>query len=262
MIEIHEDLESLSRSAAEIFCAAARKSVTAKGRFSVLMAGGETPQDTYRLLAKDPLRSLVPWHAIHVFWGDERCVSPVDKRNNALMAWKVLFSQVPIPIGQVHPIQYVTTPEDAADDYESLLRTFFLGSLPVFDLVFLGLGADGHTASLLPDSAALDERQRWTAVTGRVEEPFKRVTLTPPVINSAELVVFLVAGGGKSDVLHTILGNGTAGKMLPAGRIKPATGTLRWLVDREAARLLEYDYDKLPVHIPRPRAENCSEGEC
>ncbi|RNC67950.1 MAG: 6-phosphogluconolactonase [Desulfuromonadales bacterium] len=238
MICVYADLDALSRAAAELFASQALKAVKERGRFVVLLAGGETPRHTYELLAEEPFRGLVPWEEVHVFWGDERCVSAGDPRSNARMARLALLDRVPIPPEQIHPVAGARPPRQAAEEYEALLRAFFATAPPRFDLIFLGLGDDGHTASLFPGSAALEERERWTAVTQRPGDAIHRVTLTAPLINQAALVAFLVAGGGKAAVLSELLETPPGPDLLPARLIRPVKGELLWFVDREAASLL------------------------
>lgn len=237
MIDVYPDTEALSRAAAALFVAQAQQAVAVRGRFSVLLAGGETPRRTYELLAGEPWRSRVTWSKVHVFWGDERCVADDSPYSNARMARAALLDRVPLPAGQIHPIVCHSTPEAAATAYAAALQTFFGTQPPRFDLVFLGLGDDGHTASLLPGSTALAEEHRWTAVTRRADEPFSRITLTPLLLNQAALVVFLVAGRSKAAILRTLYCEPPAAP-LPAQLIRPLTGEVRWLVDRAAAALL------------------------
>lgn len=237
MISIYPDRETLSRAAAGMFAEIAERAVADHGRCAVLLAGGETPRRTYELLANEPLRSRVPWGKLHLFWGDERCVSPDDPRSNARMACEALVDRVPVPRVQVHPINCDRDSRQAADEYEALLRRFFAGSKPQFDLVLLGLGSDGHTASLFPDTLVLAEQERWTAVARRASEEIDRVTLTLPIINQAKRVIFLVMGADKAAVLHEVLDE-KVDHHLPAEMIRAEQGELRWLVDSPAARLL------------------------
>ena len=249
MISVYPDLDALSRAAAELFAERAARAVAEHGRCAILLSGGETPRRTYELLAKEPLRDRVPWGKLHIFWGDERCVAPDDHRSNARMVQQALLDRVPVPVGQVHPILGDRDPREAADEYEDTLRRFFAGAAPRFDLVLLGLGDDGHTASLFPDSQALEERQRWTAVTRRAGEEIVRVTLTPPLINQADLVVFLVAGEDKAAVIHEVLENHPDPRSLPAKLIMPEQGELRWLVDLPAASLLRRTNGSSPIVV-------------
>jgi len=233
-------MEALSRAAAELFADEARRAVAERGRFAVLLAGGETPRRCYEILAEAPLRDLIPWDAVHVFWGDERCVPADDPRSNAAMVHRALLDHAPVPEAQVHPITCAGAPREGAAKYEKLLRVFFGDGPPRFDLVFLGLGENGHTASLFPGTAVLEERQRWVAEVYVAEEGLHRVTLTAPVINQAALVSFLAPGEGKAEVLREVLEGNADPRILPARLISPADGKFIWLVDRAAARLLRH----------------------
>ncbi len=238
MIQVYPDLESLSRAAAKLFARQSRQMVRAQGRFSVALSGGHTPERTYQFLAQQPLRDQVPWAQVHVFWGDERCVPPDDPQSNARMARQALLDQVPIPAAQIHPIPCTQTPRQAAEEYEALLRSFFAGGPPRFALVFLGLGENGHTASLVPGTPVVEERERWVAEVYVPEQAMWRVTLTAPLINQAAVVAFLVAGAAKAQVLQRVLEGPFDPHSLPAQLIQPTNGTPYWLVDREASKEL------------------------
>lgn len=238
MIRLFDDGESLSRGVAEIFADAAERAVASRGSFSVLVSGGETPRQTYALLAREPFKSRIPWERLHLFWGDERCVPPGDPRSNALMLGQTLLKHVPLPEGQVHPIICHGDAERAAGRYEEVLRHHFSAGRARFDLVMLGLGEDGHTASLFPDSGALDERHRWVVATRRPGEEIARVTLTAPALNHARMVLFLVAGAAKAPALQRTLEGPRSPAELPAQLIGPDDGTLLWCVDTTAAGML------------------------
>jgi 6-phosphogluconolactonase len=238
MIRIYHDAEALSLAAAELFAAEARQAVQARGRFTIALAGGSTPRRTYELLAQDPFRKLVPWQKNHIFWGDERCVPADDPRSNALMAHQTLLDHVPIPLEQVHPMACDRSPQQAAVAYEALLRDFFPDGSPRFDLVVLGLGVNGHTASLFPGTSVLEEQQRWVAEVYVAEEGLHRLTLTAAAINQAAMVVFLVSGHGKAPILRKVLKEAQDPHSIPARLIKPVDGGLLWLVDRDAASQL------------------------
>ena len=238
MIKIYPDTEALSLAAAELFAAEARQAVQARGRFTVALSGGSTPRRAYQLLAGEAFRELVPWQDTHIFWGDERCVPGDDPRSNALMARKELLDHVPVPPEQVHPLLCDPSPQEGAVAYEALLRAFFAGGLPRFDLLLLGLGVNGHTASLFPGAAVLDEQQRWVADVYVADEGLHRLTLTAAAINQAALVVFLVSGADKAPVLRNVLKEAQNPRSIPARLIKPVDGGLLWLVDRDAARQL------------------------
>jgi len=239
VIEIFKNKEALSQAAAEFFAVQARTAITARGCFSVLLSGGETPRCTYELLAQEPHRTRIPWQQVHFFWGDERCVLADDPRRNEFMAHRAFLDALPLRPEQLHPIECERSPLQAAESYEAQLRDFFVDSLPRFDFIFLGLGEDGHTASLLPNSEALKEQIRWTAVTRRPDEEFSRVTLIAPLLNQAAVVVFLVVGRNKAKVLHSVLEETGHRPLLPAQLVHPLRGGLYWFVDRDAACLLD-----------------------
>jgi 6-phosphogluconolactonase len=231
-VETLADPEALARRAADLLIAAANETAD---RFAVALSGGSTPRRLYELLARPPYRDAFPWHRTHVFWGDERFVPKDDVRSNYRMTYDALLSQVPIPADNVHPIPTEDTkPLDAAMSYEKTLKSFYgSGALdpsrPLFDVTLLGLGADGHTASLLPGSRALAERERWVvAVTEGALEP--RISLTYPPLESSRHVLFLVEGTEKRAVFERV----RRGDDLPATKLKPV-GTLLWLADKAAA---------------------------
>lgn len=239
MIRVCADRAALSVAAAEIFAAEARQAVQARGRFVVALSGGNTPQQTYELLTLEPFREQIPWQNIHFFWGDERCVPDDDPRNNARMARQALLNHVPVPAEQVHPMVCGRSPRSAAVEYEGLLRGFFPAGHPRFDLVLLGLGENGHTASLFPGTSVLEEHQRWVAEVSVAGERLYRLTLTTTVINQAALVVFLVSGCAKAPILRKIFDDTQVPNNIPARLIDPVDGELLWLVDRDAASLLQ-----------------------
>jgi 6-phosphogluconolactonase len=233
MIQVCADSDRLSQSAAELFVESARQAVAAQGRFCVALAGGSTPRHSYQRLAHSPFLEQVPWAKVHVFWGDERCVSTDDPRNNARMARETLLNRVPLPADQIHPMACSRDPEAAALAYQTLLRTFFFPKEPRFDLILLGLGEDGHTASLFPGTPALQESVRLVTPAQSPGEEITRLTLTVPIINLARLVVFLVSGRRKSEILRQVL-KGPVGRY-PAQLINPKEGEVLWLVDKDAA---------------------------
>lgn len=237
-VEIYPDRAALSAAAAGLFAQQARAAVEMRGRFDVLLSGGETPQECYRLLAREPLLGSVPWHAVHLFWGDERYVPYDHPQSNFGMVRRALLDHVPLAKGQIHPVPYGPTPAESARTYEEELRGHFAGAPPRFDLVLLGLGEDGHTASLFPESALLAEEDRWVREVHPAGQDYYRVSVTPPILNQAALVVFLVQGSAKAAILHEVLEGPFDPKRLPAQSVHPSTGRLLWLVDRKAADLL------------------------
>lgn len=239
MIRLFHDFESLSHAAADLFAKQARDTISRRGKFLVALAGGHTPQRTYQLLAQPPHIDQIPWTDVHVFWGDERFVPQNDERNNARMARLALLDRVPVKKDHIHPICCEIDPESTASRYDKLLRSSLPASEPALDLVFLGLGQDGHTASLFPRSPALSEKTRWVAPVHNAEQAMDRVTLTAPLLNASRFVVFLVSGREKAPILKTVLEDTRNTRQLPAQLIRPASGQLIWLVDAEAASLLE-----------------------
>jgi 6-phosphogluconolactonase len=240
-IQVVDDAEALAEAASAEF---ARRASAAQDLFTVALAGGSTPRGLYSRLAGDEtLRHSLPWDRMHFFWGDERHVPPDHVESNYRMAQEAMLSRLPVPLANVHRIRGEVADADlAALDYEDVLRGFFQlrsGALPRFDLVLLGLGADGHTASLFPATAALDERLR-IAVSNRVDKLHaERITLTVPVFNRAACVVFLVSGDDKAEALRAVIEGPRDPQRLPAQLIAPDQGRLKWIVDRRAARLLQ-----------------------
>jgi 6-phosphogluconolactonase len=238
-IVILADAEALAHSAAQRFVTLAQEAATSRGRFSIALSGGSTPGALYRLLAEEPYQGQVPWAEVHLFWGDERCVPPDDPGSNYRLAKETLISRMPIPAGNVHRLRGELEPEEAARAYAREVRDFFCGPRPRFDLVLLGLGEDGHTASLFPGSPALQERERLAvaAEAHYQDRPAQRVTLTLPAINAARQVLFLVAGSAKAGIVQAVLEG--PGAHLPAQMVQPTAGRLTWLLDAAAASQLK-----------------------
>ena len=209
MIRIFPDPETLGLEAARIFVQQAQFSVNRRGRFCVALSGGRTPVRLYEILAGPDFLDKVPWDRTHIFWGDERCVPADDKKNNALMARRTLLDHVPVPPDQIHPILCHEAPAKSAQAYRDLLYDYYAGGPPVFDLILLGLGEDGHTASLFPYHEILKDQDTWTSSVYVQEQDMYRVTLMPAVINQARLVVFLVSGDSKASVLKEVLAEPT-----------------------------------------------------
>ena len=276
------DSEALATAAAAAIAEEARRSVEARGRFAVALAGGATPRRAYELLAEPPLLGVVPWQGVQVFWTDERCVEGDDPRSNERMAREALLDRVPIPVDRVHPIRCGAGQEERrsddprwarqsarrrADDYDALLRRLFQDGDHVgpagllhhagpagtaLDLVLLGVGTDGHTASLFPDSEVLHERRRWvapvfvraaaaagiTAGATAGDEDLWRVTLTAPFINMAASVLFMASGPAKAPIVAEVLEGPPDADRLPARLVRPRAGEVRWFLDEAAAALL------------------------
>jgi 6-phosphogluconolactonase len=246
-VRVLPDASAVQRAAAEEFTARTAAAVQARGVAFVALSGGATPRGLHTLLADpgEPFRARVPWARLHVFWGDERPVPPDHAGSNYGMAHDTLLSHVPIPPAHVHRV----TGEDpdhtrAAERYARELREVFAthGRLergwPRFDLVILGMGADGHTASLFPGTDAVRETTRLVVATWVEKLGSHRITVTPPVLNGADAVLFLVTGGDKAETLAAVLGGPPAPDVYPSQLIRPPAGSLTWLVDRAAAARL------------------------
>ena len=237
------DAAALARRAAQYFVDAAERAVAARGRVRIAISGGSTPKATFALLADpaEPWRQRMPWDRLDLYWVDERCVAPSDPDSNYRMTREAMLDHVPLAPGQIHRIEGELEPEVAAARYEAELRNSFRlegAETPRFDLVQLGMGPDGHTASLFPHSAALHELARL-AVANHVEaKDAWRITLTWPVINHAADVFFLIGGEDKAQILKEVLLGPRDVERLPSHLIAPANGILTMLLDEAAAALL------------------------
>ena len=227
---------ALADATAARFVAAAEDAIASRGQFIVALSGGSTPRDTYRQLATEALVSRVMWSRVQVLWGDERCVPPDHMESNYRMARDTLLDRVPVPAGNVHRILGEDAPTSAAEAYEATLRALLRTPAGArIDLVLLGLGEDGHTASLFPGSAAVHEQTRWVMAARAPAASMWRITLTPAVINAAAEVLFLVSGGAKAAILRRVLEGPRRPQELPAQAIAPSNGRVRWCVDAAAA---------------------------
>jgi 6-phosphogluconolactonase len=231
-VRVSADAHALSRDVAAAIAHAIERAVAERGRCAVALSGGETPRPIYRVLAQD-YRAAIPWRAVQVFWSDERFVPPVDPRSNYRTATEDLLEVVPIPADNVHPVRTdLATAADAARAYEATVADI-LGTRPRLDLLLLGLGDDGHTASLFPHSPALKEQDR-TVVASRSPAGENRVTLTLPVITRARLVYVVAGGSRKADPLRRALAPDTSVNDCPAAGLRHAEGEVSWWVDRAA----------------------------
>jgi 6-phosphogluconolactonase len=235
-VSIHEDLEHTAQAAAELILERAQAALSARGALTIALSGGSTPRALYARIAAFPL----PWSRVELCFGDERAVPPDHQDSNARMVQESLVLPAAIPEEHVHRMRGELPPEQAARDYEQTLRRLFAedSAFPRFDIVLLGLGADGHTASLFPHSPVLAEQHAWVAPSVGPTPPSARLTLTYPVLNAARLVLFLVAGKDKSRALREVLEGNQSRDQIPARGIRPSTGELVFFVDRAAAREL------------------------
>jgi 6-phosphogluconolactonase len=244
-IRIFNDIENLSRAAANLFAEQAAESISERDRFLVALNGGNTPMRLFQLLGTD-FRDHVDWNKAHIFWGDERCVPPDNAGSSYGQAREVLLNRVPIPDLNIHRIEGELSTAEASKEYSLTLKEYSSPSLnwPRFDLVYLGMGEDGHTASLFPGSP-VDVAEPVLPVTAHYQDrPANRVTLTPVVFNSARMVVFMVTGEKKAITLAEVLSDRYNPEQYPAQRIKPKDGEAIWLVDKEAASKLPKEFRK------------------
>lgn len=225
--------------AARRFARAASDAIQARGVFLVALSGGSTPQRLYARLAASPFVSTIPWAEVQVLWGDERCVPPDHAASNYRMARETLLDHVPIPAANVHRIRGEDDPHAAARAYEQTLRRLLGTPGARIDLVLLGLGDDGHTASLFPGGPAMTDGEPWVVARRVPAEPPWRVTLTPLIINAAAEILFIVSGAGKAAIVRQVLEGPRRPDELPAQLIAPADGRVYWLLDAAAARDLE-----------------------
>ncbi len=238
VIRVLPDPPALADAAARYVVEQAQAAIDARGAFSIALSGGSTPRELHLRLSNPPYVDQVDWAHVHVFFGDERCVAPDDPRSNYRMADETLLSRVPIPADQVHRMQGELAPQEAASRYEAELKTFFGNDQPRLDVILLGMGDNGHTASLFPGLTAVHEQQRWVVAEYVAEVSMWRLTLTPAVLNLAREAVFLVAGSGKAAMLQQVLEGPFAPDERPAQIVRPTPGEVVWLVDAAAAEKL------------------------
>jgi 6-phosphogluconolactonase len=239
-LRILSDQESVANAAAELFLNVARQSVADRGRFTVALAGGSTPAMLFGLLASSPYIESVPWEKTHVFWTDERWVTREHPDSNSGLARRLLLDHVPVPPDQIHCVTTTgMTPDDSTAEYGRLLRDFYDGGEPRLDLVFLGMGDDGHTASLFPRMKALDETHHRVVATFVQALNAWRITFTYRTINAARCVCFVAVGPDKRAALRHIFATRAGEDPVPAAMVNPTDGQLLWLVDEAAARDIE-----------------------
>jgi 6-phosphogluconolactonase len=240
---VEPDAAALTRRAAQYFVESIEAAVAARDRARIAISGGSAPKPVFEMLADpaEPWRLRIPWKQLEIFWVDERCVPPDDKASNYRMAREVLLEKVPLGPAQIHRMEGELEPEAAASRYESELRNSFRlegAETPRFDLIQLGLGANGHTASLFPHTAALHEFGRLVVANLTDAEQPWRLTLTAPVINRGSDVFFLIGGADKAHVVQEVFAGPRDAERLPAQLIRPAGGILTLLLDQAAAALL------------------------
>jgi 6-phosphogluconolactonase len=235
--EIFETVTELNMAAADFIISISKKSIAARSEFVISLSGGETPKQIYSLLADPAFREQLDWKRTFIFWGDERCVPLDDERNNAHQAKLMLLNKIDIPSSNLHFIPVNLSPEKAAAEYEKEIRNFF-GDKPLrFDLMLLGLGENGHTASLFPKTKVLEEKNEGVKEVYVEEEKMFRVTMTARLINHSRNILFLVTGNNKAEILKTILDGPYQPENYPAQLIDPVDGDLFLYADRAAIAL-------------------------
>ncbi|HXB13874.1 MAG TPA: 6-phosphogluconolactonase [Bacteroidia bacterium] len=234
-LKVFKTVHALNLAAAKFIIDKANKAVTERGQFVIALSGGQTPMALYSLLAQAPFHEELPWKDATVFWGDERCVPETDTRNNAHQAKSILLDNVDIPISNIHRVPVNLSPAEAASEYEKEIKNYFKGEMPCFDIILLGIGENGHTASLFPNTKVLDEHDEGIRdVYVEVENIF-RVTMTAALINRAHNILFLVTGKNKAEIMRALFSDSSPPDKYPAQLIKPCQGQLFWFVDEAAA---------------------------
>ncbi|OUL60715.1 6-phosphogluconolactonase [Flavobacterium sp. AJR] len=235
MIQIYNNTEEINTVAADLFVAAAQKAIAEKGKFTVVLTGGSSPAGIYKLLASDDYKTKIDWSKVFIFWGDERWVPLNDDLSNAKMSYAALLSHVPIPKANIFEMyKDGVTPEDYAVTYEESIREV-LGNEGKFDLILLGMGDDGHTASLFPGQAVLEEQNKWVSAYYLEPQKMHRITLTAPLINKAEKIIVVAFGEKKAPALKEVTTGTYNPTTYPMQLIKPVSGELLFLVDKSAA---------------------------
>jgi 6-phosphogluconolactonase len=243
VIETLADPQAVCLAAAEALAQQAAQTIEAWGRFALVLSGGSTPRRLYQILAQEPYRSGIEWNKIHFFWGDERCVPPDHADSNFALAWRELLEGLKLPAANLHRMRAEEADLHlAACDYQKEIATAFdswpFAAPPSFDLVFLGMGPDGHTASLFPHTQALAPTTHWVVANHVPKLNANRLTMTPTLLNRAKAVYFLAAGADKASVLKEVLEGPADPQRLPSQLIAPESGNLVWLVDEAAATQL------------------------
>jgi 6-phosphogluconolactonase len=237
-IHVYPNKEKLVAATAEHIANSIEQAIQQNGLCNIALSGGNTPGGVFSLLASSPYRERVDWSRLHLFWGDERMVPPEHQDSNFRMVQETLLDHIKIPDENVHRMRGEIAPELAAEEYAELLDVHFKGSSPCFDLILLGLGEDGHTASLFPDTDAVGECEKHAVAVFVPKLSAWRVTLTLPVLNAARKILFLVSGKSKSEILQRIMSNKQPAKEIPATMVNPQNGELHWMLDSDATVLI------------------------
>jgi 6-phosphogluconolactonase len=239
LVTVYRDTADLEQNAADEIANVMKAAINDRGVCFVALSGGETPRQIYRRLGRDSLKDRVNWNLVHLFFSDERSVPPNDSESNYGMVERSLLSWIDIPRQNVHRIKGEIVPSLAAQEYESDLRSTFGDTKGRFDLLLLGIGEDGHVASMFPGTDVIDEQSALVRAVKNADQNIQRVTLTFPIINNAREILFLVSGKRKSAIVQRVLGTFKPTKDLPATMVRPVDGNLHWLIDHDAASQID-----------------------
>ena len=239
-IAIYPDLDTISQQAAAYVARIAREAIVTRGRFTIALSGGGTPRKLYSLLATGSYSSQIDWKLVDIFWSDERCVPPDDPESNYYMAQEAMLQHLSIPVAQVHRMPADRPDRDAASlaYTRDMQQVFGTNHVPDFDLIQLGMGPEGHTASLFPHQPSLHETQRLVMPVSVPKPPPDRLTFTPPILNAAHHILFLVTGADKADALHAVIEGPANPEEYPAQIVQPPNGEVTWMVDSAIAQKL------------------------
>ncbi len=239
-IKVYADREKKNHDAARYIVQVAQDAIAARGLFSFALSGGSSPGPVYALLATEPYRGEINWSAVHLFWSDERCVGPEDTESNYHLAWETLLSKQPLKPEQIHRMPADRSDRDrASSDYEAEIKSVLGGEIPRIDLIQLGMGPEGHTASLFPHQPSLHERERLVMPVSVPKPPPDRLTFTPPLLTAARHILYLVSGGDKADALHAVLEGPDDPEEYPSQLIvRQAKGEVVWMLDPAIAQKL------------------------
>ncbi len=240
-INIYKNADDLGKNLAEWICDIINKTLQEQEFFTLVLSGGNTPKSLYKKLASEEFKNKINWSRLQIFWGDERAVPFTDERNNAKMAYDTLLDNVTIPKEQIHAMRTDIEPVFAAKEYDKLLKTFFTNTIKSFDLVLLGMGDDGHTLSLFPDSPLIEENseEEWVKSVYNSEQKMYRITLMPLIVNRSAHIAFMVDGSKKATVLKEVIEGTHNPLQLPSQIIQPVSGNLYWFLDKDAAEKLK-----------------------
>jgi 6-phosphogluconolactonase len=237
-IQIFRNKEILSEELATWMCDLINSTLQNQEFFTLVLSGGETPKILFKKLASSEYKEKINWKRVHIFWGDERAVPFKDERNNAAMAFNILIDHIDIPAEQVHIMRTEIEPLFAAKEYDKILHNYFNNTSKSFDLVLLGMGDDGHTLSLFPGSAIIEEHENWVNAVFNEEQQMYRITLMPVIVNRSSHITFMVDGSKKATILKQVIEGRYMPSKLPAQIINPVDGELYWFLDEAAAKEL------------------------